>query len=81
MRLRDVMNLSLVDAFARLGAKPSNRLRGQSAIAADGALVLSCDYSKFAHPSQGVLRYQGKLAKEGDDAAVRYILGRLFWDV
>jgi len=35
------MNLSLVDAFGRFGAKPANRLRGHSAIASDGALVLS----------------------------------------
>jgi hypothetical protein len=70
------MNLSLVDAFGRFGAKPGNRLRGQSAIAADGALVLSCSYSKFGHPSQGVLRYAGKLAKDGEDAAVNDLLGQ-----
>jgi hypothetical protein len=63
------MNLSLVDAFGRFGAKPANRLRGHSAIASDGALVLSCSYSKFGHPAQGVLRYEGKLAKEGEDSA------------
>ena len=31
------MNLSLVDAFGRFGAKPSSRLRSLSAIAADDA--------------------------------------------
>ena len=70
------MNLSLVDAFGRFGAKPANRLRGNSAIASDGALVLSCSYSKFGHPSQGVLRYEGKLAKDGADAAVNDLLGQ-----
>ena len=70
------MNLSLVDAFGRFGAKPANRLRGQSAIAADGALVLSCSYAKFGHPAQGVLRYEGKLAKDGEDAAVNELLGQ-----
>jgi hypothetical protein len=70
------MNLSLVDAFGRFGAKPANRLRGHSAIASDGALVLSCSYSKFGHPSQGVLRYEGKLVKEGTDAAVNDLLGQ-----
>ena len=70
------MNLSLVDAFGRFGAKPVNRLRGQSAIASDGALVLSCSYSKFGHPSQGVLRYEGRLAKDGEDAAVNDLLGQ-----
>ena len=70
------MNLSLVDAFGRFGAKPVNRLRGQSAIAADGALVLSCAYSKFAHPAAGVLRYEGKLSKDGEDATVNDVLGQ-----
>jgi hypothetical protein len=70
------MNLSLVDAFGRFGAKPANRLRGHSAIASDGALVLSCSYSKFGHPAQGVLRYEGKLAKDGEDAAVNDLLGQ-----
>jgi hypothetical protein len=70
------MNLSLVDAFGRFGAKPVNRLRGQSAIASDGALVLSCAVAGFGHPSQGVLRYEGKVAKEGDDAAINNVLGQ-----
>jgi hypothetical protein len=70
------MNLSLVDAFGRFGAKPTNRLRGQSAIASDGSLVLSCSYSKFGHPSQGVLRYEGKLVKGGEDSAVNDLLGQ-----
>jgi len=70
------MNLSLVDAFGRFGAKPVNRLRGQSAIATDGALVLSCSYSKFGHPAQGVLRYEGKVAKDGEDSAINDQLGQ-----
>jgi len=70
------MNLSLVDAFGRFGAKPANRLRGQSAIASDGALVLSCSHSKFGHPSQGVLRYEGKLTKEGEEASANDLLGQ-----
>lgn len=59
------MNLSLVDAFARFGAKPANRLRALSAIATDGSLVLSCAHTLFGHPSQGVLRYEDKLSREG----------------
>ena len=70
------MNLSLVDAFARFGAKPANRLRGQSAIASDGAVVLSCSYSKFGHPTAGVLRYEGKVSKGGEEAAVNDLLGQ-----
>src|SRR5690349_17500936 len=58
------MNLNLVDAFAKFGAKPGNRVRGRSAMAADGALVLNCSKSCFAHPSRGVLRYEDRLSKE-----------------
>jgi hypothetical protein len=60
------MNLSLVDAFGKFGAKPANRLRGLSAIAADGAMVISCSHPYFGHPSQGVLRYEDKLSREGE---------------
>jgi|SRR5882757_10769206 len=70
------MNLSLVDAFGRFGAKPANRLRGQSAIASDGSLVVSCSHTLFGHPSQGVLRYEGKLTNDGTDAAVKELLGQ-----
>jgi hypothetical protein len=72
----EIMNLSLVDAFGKFGAKPGNRLRAQSAIASDGSLVLTCLYNKFGHPSQGVLRYEGKVVKEGDDATVNAALGQ-----
>jgi hypothetical protein len=70
------MNLSLSDAFARFGAKPSNRQRSLSAIAADGALVLNCSPGHFGHPSRGVLRYEDRLS--GDSAASRdaELLGR-----
>ena len=62
------MNLSLVDAFGKFGAKPVNRLRGLSAIATDGSMVLSCTQSYFGHPSQGVLRYEDKLSRGGEEA-------------
>jgi hypothetical protein len=58
------MNLTLVGAFGRFGATPVNRLRALSAIAADGAVVLNCSQSHFAHPSPGVLRYEDKLSRE-----------------
>jgi hypothetical protein len=58
------MNLSLVDAFGRFGAKPASRLRALSAITADGALVLNCSRAYFGHPSQGVLRYEDRLSRE-----------------
>lgn len=56
------MNLSLLDAFARYGAKPANRLTGLSAMAADGAMVLNCLPTHFRHPSRGVLRYEAALS-------------------
>jgi hypothetical protein len=58
------MNLSLVDAFGKFGAKPVNRVRGLSAIAADGAMVLNCSKAYFGHPSRGVLRYEDRLSRE-----------------
>lgn len=61
------MNLSLIDAFARFGAKPGNRVRSLSAMAADGALVLNCSTACFVHPSRGVLRYEDRLSREPAD--------------
>ena len=58
------MNLSLSDAFGRFGANPSNRLRGRSAMAVDGAMVLNCSHAYFGHPSRGVLRYEDRLSRE-----------------
>jgi hypothetical protein len=70
------MNLSLIDAFGKFGAKPSNRLRGLSAMAADGALVLNCQHGNFAHPSRGVLRYEDRLSRESADTKDTQLLGQ-----
>lgn len=70
------MNLSLVDAFAQFGAKPANRVRGLSAIATDGALVLNCSTPYFGHPSRGVLRYEDKLSRECEDSKGMDLLGQ-----
>jgi hypothetical protein len=70
------MNLSLRDAFARFGAKPSNRLRGLSAMAADGALVLNCSVACFGHPSRGVLRYEDRLSRRSPGSSDAELLGR-----
>jgi hypothetical protein len=70
------MNLTLIDAFARFGAKPSNRLRGKSAMAADGALVLNCSLAYFGHPSRGVLRYEDKLSRQSPGCRDTELLGR-----
>jgi hypothetical protein len=57
-----VMNLTLIDAFGRFGAKPASRLGSLSAMAADGALVLNCLPAHFGHPARGVLRYETRLS-------------------
>ena len=70
------MHLSLVDAFGKFGSKPSNRLRGLSAIAADGALVLNCSPAYFVHPEQGVLRYEDRLSREAPGTKCTELLGQ-----
>ena len=70
------MNLSLIDAFAKFGAKPGNRVRGLSAMAADGALVLNCSKAHFGHPSQGVLRYEDRLSRESADSRESELLSQ-----
>ena len=57
-----MMNLSLVDAFGRFGAKPASRLGCLSAMAEDGAMVLNCLPANFGHPTRGVLRYETRLS-------------------
>ena len=69
------MNLSLIDAFGKFGAKPSSRLRGLSAIATDGALVLNCSTVHFGHPTRGVLRYEDRLSIEPARAKITELLG------
>ena len=70
------MNLSLVDAFGKFGAKPTNRLRSLSAIAEDGAMVLNCAQPQFGHPAKGVLRYEDKLSRESADSKLTELLGQ-----
>jgi hypothetical protein len=70
------MKLSLMDAFGSFGAKPPNRLRGLSAIAADGAMVLNCQHGNFGHPARGVLRYEDRLSREPPDSKDVQLLGQ-----
>ncbi len=69
-------NLSLVDAFGRFGAKPATRMRGLSAIAADGAMVLHCSPPYFGHPARGVLRYEDRLSRDAEDSKGTALLGQ-----
>ena len=70
------MNLSLIDAFAKFGAKPGNLVRSLSAMAADGALVLNCQQAHFAHPSRGVLRYEDRISREPAESKDAQLLGQ-----
>jgi len=58
------MNLSLIDAFGRFGARPGNKQGTLSAIADDGAMVLNCEQARFRHPERGVLRYENRLSSD-----------------
>lgn len=69
------MNLSLVDAFGKFGSVPSNRVRGLSAMAADGAMVLNCSHEYFGHPAQGILRYEDKLSRDATAPKSTGLLG------
>jgi hypothetical protein len=69
------MSNSLSDAFAAFGAKPRNRVRGRSAIAGDGALVLSCSTPYFRRPGPGVLRYEDVLSRDSGDRPGTALLG------
>jgi hypothetical protein len=65
----------LISAYAQFGAKPKNRLRGRSAIADDGALVLSCSTPHFRRPGPGVLRYEDVLSRDSSDRPGTALLG------
>ena len=70
------MNLTLIEAFGRFGAKPSFRQNSLSAIAADGAMVLNCCSVHFGHPSAGVLRYEDRLSRDPSNPAATDLLGQ-----
>ena len=70
------MNLTLLDAFSRFGAKPASRLDSLSAMAADGAMVLNCLPAHFGHPAPGVLRYESRLSSTQAAPKVIVTLGK-----
>jgi hypothetical protein len=73
---REAMNLSLAQAFGQFGARPGDRIRAQSAIAADGALVLACHRPYFGHPGPGVLRYEDRLSRGSATSKDMLLLGQ-----
>ena len=56
-------NLGYVEAFARHGAKLANPQWAVSAIADDGALVVSCWRHLFKPAGRGVLTYEDQLSR------------------
>ena len=70
------MNLTLIDAFGRFGAKPDSRLGSLSAMAADGAMVLNCLPAHFGHPARGVLRYETRLSSAQAESKIVTALGQ-----
>jgi hypothetical protein len=69
--------LNLIDAYAKFGAKPENRLHALSAIAKDGgALVLSCTPPYFVRPGRGVLRYEDRLSRDAEDQNNKALLSQ-----
>ncbi len=59
-------NLSFTGAFAKYGAALPNPQWAFSAIAPDGALVISCWQHKFTIPEKGLLRYSDRLSRWKD---------------
>jgi hypothetical protein len=66
--------LSFTEAFAKYGAKLVNAQWAFSAIARDGALVVSCWQHKFTIPSKGVLRYSDHISRWQRSAPGRNLL-------
>ena len=60
--------LGFVEAFAKFGAKPDNPMWAVSAIAADGALVVSCWAHYYKSGGPGISLYRDKLSRwQGND--------------
>jgi len=61
-------DLGFIEAFARFGAKPVNSMWAVSAIAQDGALVMSCWAHCCKSGGTGVLLYSDRLSRwHGND--------------
>lgn len=55
--------LNFTEAFAKYGATLKNPMWAFSAIADDGALVISCWQHKFSRPDKSTLRYKDRLSR------------------
>ncbi len=66
--------LNLAEAYARYGAQLENKLRGLSAVATDGSVILTCESSRLGRPSLGVLRFEGQIKGETPAAKTTTLL-------
>jgi hypothetical protein len=62
--------LKLADAYARYGARIPRGQPTLSAVAADGAVVISCQSPKFGRTRRDLLRYEDTIST--DEAGVRH---------
>lgn len=60
-------DVNQLEAFSSYKVRPSNRAR--SAVTEDGALVVSCWYSRFRRAEQDVLRYEEDLSTDEGSTA------------
>ena len=51
-------------------------MRGLSAIATDGSMVLNCSQTCFGHPARGVLRYEDRLSRQAVESKDNELLGQ-----
>ena len=67
--------LRLADAYARYRATIPRGQPVLSAVATDGAVVLSCNASKFDHPHKDVLRYEADISNDTSAERHKVLLG------
>lgn len=68
-------NLGFVEAFAKYGARLKNTNWSVSAIAQDGALVVSCWQHFFRSAGHNVLRYEDRLSRWSGNSLGSALLG------
>lgn len=66
---------TISSAYASFGASVPHGARSLSAVAADGAVVLTCEYPYFVRSQPGVLRYHDTLARSAENGRASRELG------
>lgn len=68
--------LKLADAYARYGAKIPRGQPTLSAIATDGAVVISCQSQRFGRTRRDLLRYEDSISADESGARHKTLLGQ-----